>query len=170
MEIELFIQKKKKLYSSLMEFFDNSENIETKTLIKDFEKQENIKNKEEIISVLHLLSQIADNHHWLPNFLDKLRNIIHYLIQEIKSQITDFEIYKIFKNNKRVLLMLFEQKIITSDEQILLDIMKIEDQDNFPYSHYLYSGIKSFIDEKEIKSIESNMKENYDKLQFFPLI
>ena len=34
---------------------------------------------------------------------------------------------------------------------------------NFPDSHYLYSGIKSFIEENEIKKIEKDIREKYDE-------
>ena len=89
--------------------------------------------------MLQLISKISDNHHRSPNFIDKLNQIIQYLLKEIQPPITDFEIYEIFKYNKRVLLLLLEQEFIRPDNNIISDIMKMKDRNNFPYSHYLYS-------------------------------
>lgn len=162
MEIELVIQRKKEIYSSLIDFIDNAENADIDCIIEIFEKDSIIKDKE-IIITLHLLSKISDNHHYLPDFIDKLEKIIQYLIQDKKAQIPDFKIYKIFKNNKRVLLMLLEQGFIQPDQQIIEDIMETKDENYFPYKHYLYSGIKSSIDEKDRKMIESEIKKKYTK-------
>ncbi|KAK8843162.1 hypothetical protein M9Y10_025359 [Tritrichomonas musculus] len=162
MEIELNIRQKKEFYSSLMEFIDTNENVELEPLIKDYEKQKNCKNKEEIISTLQLISKIADNHHRLPYFWTKIGKIIQYLIQEIRSQITDFEIYNIFQNTKYVLLSLLEQGIISPDQKIISDIMTRNDANKFPYRHYLYAGIKSFINENDSKMIESEIKQKYN--------
>lgn len=95
--------------------------------------------------------------------MENLGKMIQYLIQKKISDISNFEIYQIFKNNKRILLLLLEQGIIRPDEIIISDIMITNDKNNFPYSHYLYSGIKSFIDKNEIKKIENEIKQKYDE-------
>ena len=79
----------------------------------------------------------------------------------MQTQISDFDIYQIFKNNKRFLLLLFDQGFIQPDEKIISDIMIINYENNFPYSHYLYSGIKSFIDKYTLKTIENKIKTIY---------
>lgn len=61
MEIELIIREKKEMYSSLMEFIDSSENEDIELLFKEFKKRDYLKNKEESLSTLHLISKIADN-------------------------------------------------------------------------------------------------------------
>ena len=139
MEIELFIRNKLETYSSIIDFIDSSENTDIKSFIKNFNNQDIFKNQKETISLLHSLSKIAENHHRLPYFLDKLGKIIQYLIQKIRSDISDFKIYQIFKNNKFILLFLLEQKIIQADEKIITDIMITNDKNDFKYSHYLYS-------------------------------
>ena len=162
MEIELFIRNKLETYSSIIDFIDSSENTDIKSFIKNFNNQDIFKNQKETISLLHSLSKIAENHHRLPYFLDKLGKIIQYLIQKIRSDISDFKIYQIFKNNKFILLFLLEQKIIQADEKIITDIMITNDKNDFKYSHYLYSGIKSFINEDQKKMIESEIEPKYD--------
>ena len=61
MEIELIIPEKKEMYSSLMEFIDSSGNEDIELLFKEFKKRDYLKNKEESLSTLHLISKIADN-------------------------------------------------------------------------------------------------------------
>ncbi|KAK8870811.1 hypothetical protein M9Y10_008703 [Tritrichomonas musculus] len=163
MEIESIIREKKEIYSSLMEFIDETEDADFNSLIKDFENQEIFKNKEEIKLMLQLISKISDNHRRLSDFIDKLNQIIQYLLKELQPPITDFEIYEIFKYNKRVLLLLLEQEFIRPDNQIISDIMSMKDRNNFPYSHYLYSGIKPFINEKESRAIENEIKQKYNQ-------
>ena len=158
MEIELLIQKKKEIYCSLIDFIENTD---FESLIEIFEKHSIIKDKEEIIHTLQLLSKISDKHHRLPDFIDKLSKIIQYLIRDKKAQIPDYKIYEIFKNNKRILLLLLKQGFIQPNEEIIIDIMETEDKNNFPYSHYLYSGLKTFIDENQTKMIESEIKQRY---------
>ena len=161
MEIDLIIQKKKEIHSSLMEFIDTTENIDIEKLIDDFEQQNYFDNKEEIVSILQMVSKIADNHHRMPNFINKLGEIIHYLIQKIPHQITNDEVYQIYKDNKRILLLLFEQGIIQPDQNIINDINGKYDGNGFPYKHYLYSGIKNFITESESMMIEKEIKAKY---------
>ena len=69
MEIELLIRKKKEIYTSLMEFIDDTENTDIEPLIKNIEEKEILKNKKEISSTLQLLSKIADNHHYLLDYI-----------------------------------------------------------------------------------------------------
>lgn len=109
------------------------------------------------MSMLQLVSKIADNHHRSPIFFNKLNKIIYFLIVEMQPHITDFEIYQIFKNNKCILLLLLEQELIQPDTRIITDIMTKHDQNHFPYRHYLYPVIKSFLNEKESEAIEKEI-------------
>ncbi|KAK8897626.1 hypothetical protein M9Y10_015588 [Tritrichomonas musculus] len=162
MEVEIIIQRMKKIYSFIMEFIDSNENVEIDDLIQYFESQEILNNKEEITAILKLLSIIADNHHRSPNLISKLETIFQFLFKEIGSIIPDLQIYKIFRNNKRVLLLFFERGFIQPNEYILSDVMVRLDSNRFPYRHYLYSGLELHIDKEELKTIENEIKQKYD--------
>ena len=157
MEIESAIRKRKEIYSSLLNYLETNDEI--KSLIQIFENLEILKDKEETISTLQLLSKISDNHHRSLDFFDKLEKIVQYLIQNKQP---DFDIYQIFKNNKRFLLQLFEHKIIQMDENIISDIMQIKDGNHFMYKHYFYSVIKPFIEESKLKKIEEEITTKFD--------
>ena len=161
MEIETIIQEKKKIYSSLMKFIEATEKDDFEFLFEKFKKRCNFKNGEEIKLMLQLILKIAENHHRLQYFFNKISQIIQYLLQEIRNHITDYEIYKLFRTNKRILLLFLEQKFIRLDDTIISDILKTEDQNHFPYSHYLYPAIKSFINKNEARAIENEIKEEY---------
>ena len=66
--------------------------------------------------------------------------IIQYLIQKIRSNISDFEIFQIFKNNKHVLLLLLEEEFIRPDEKIISEIKNTKDKNNF---EIVFRGEKS---------------------------
>ena len=81
----------------------------------------------------------------------------------MQPHITDFEIYQIFKNNKCILLLLLEQELIQPDTRIITDIMTKHDHNHFPYRHYLYPVIKSFLNEKESEAIEKEIIRKYNQ-------
>ena len=161
MEIGLIIRKMYGIHSHLIKFLDSTENNEIGPLIKYIEKYEILKKKEEIISILKMLSSVSGNHHRLPDFVSKLEQIFGYLIQQIRTRVSDFEIYQVFEGNKRALLLLFEGGFIQPDEHILADIMTREDENSFPYRHYLHAGIKAFVGCDELEAIENEIKGAY---------
>ena len=95
METELLIRKKKEIYASLVVFFDDTKKADIEPLIKKIEEKDFLKNKKESSSTLQLLSKIADNHHRLSNFIDKLGKIIHYIyiIQKIRSKTNNIMLF-----------------------------------------------------------------------------
>ena len=122
MEIEILLLKMKTAYHSIIEFIETTETTKIDSLIKVFEEQEIIQNKEEKIVVLHILSKIVDNHCRMPDFINKLEQIFQYLIRTIQISISDFDFYQIYRNNKRVLLLLLEKKFILPDQKIISNI------------------------------------------------
>lgn len=82
MEIENIIQRKKEFYSSLIDYIETTENDKFDILIDIIEKLDILCNKDEIISVLNLLSKISDDHQRSSDFFNKIHKIIQYIIQE----------------------------------------------------------------------------------------
>ena len=96
MEVENIIHKRKEIFSSLIDFIDNTQNSEIESLINVFEKHEILKDSEEIKSTLQLVSKIADNHQRLPGFIDKIGQIIQYLAKK-PLLIGNKEIFDIYR-------------------------------------------------------------------------
>lgn len=159
MEIEAFIQKKKALYSTLLNFLDKSADFEEEfqLLIQVFDDQEILQNRGETINLFHLLSKIEENHHRTANFYEKFEQIFNYIINEKKFTISSSELFQFFKKSKRMLLLLLEKKFLIPDDSILKEILKLRDLYGYRYSIYLYSGIKPFINEQQQQEIEKTI-------------
>lgn len=53
--------------------------------------------------------------------------------------------------------------MIKPDKSILVNLIEKKDLNQFQYSHYLYSGIKQYLNEKFRKQIESEITQIYDE-------
>ena len=125
MEIKRYIQdyvnKMKLIQETLLEYIDSYENENEifQKLNQYFEDYKIRENKHFLQDTLHLISKISNNHYRSQNFINKMERILKSIENEIKSNFQNFDIFHIFKNNKRILLFLFEEKIIIPDQYIL---------------------------------------------------
>ena len=62
------------------------------------------------MSFLHLILKISNNYHCKRAFFNKIERIFLYYKDQITTNLTNFEIFNIFKSNKRILLFLHDQK------------------------------------------------------------
>ena len=136
MDLREYIDTYRQIQNTLLEFIDDEENSKDKyselkkVLTNDYSDKDKFKN------IISLISSISDNHHRNSEFFTKIKEIILLLKDEIKRQFTNKEIFKIFKNNKRTLLLLINENILIPDEKIIKK-MKSEDMD---YLDYLFSS------------------------------
>ena len=118
MNAKAFIQeyfKKMKYYQEhLLNFLDcDDEQIEC-----NFNMCEIGTKKDNLKGILHLISKIAKHHHRNATFLNKIEKILKIFSEDIKNFFSNSETFNIFKKNKRILLFLFEEKIIQPTEEI----------------------------------------------------
>ena len=99
-----------------------------------------------------MLSKISNNHHRNLNFIEKIEKIIQHYKNQIHKYFSNFDIFVIFKSNKRIILFLIEQKIISIDKQIAPEILT-EKYDKYKYRQYFYPEIKPFLKSTEIDEI-----------------
>lgn len=159
MEIKAFVLKRKELYSTLLHFIDTPGDYqdEFQSLIQVFENQDILQNHGETLNLFHLMSKIEENHNRTPNFYEKFEQIFNYIINDNKFQIANSEIFQIYKDSKRLLLLLLEKNFIIPDDSILNQIFQMKDLNGYKYSAYLYSGIKPYINESKQQEIEKNI-------------
>ena len=107
MEIPKYISDKKNLYDTLINFLQNEDDTNDyfQMLIDSIEYK---KNQGDLKSLLYLISYISENHHRSQNLIKKIEEIILKIEQDIKQTFSNFQIYNIFKNNKRILYFLFK--------------------------------------------------------------
>lgn len=151
MEIELFINKMKDIYSFLIDFIDATDDSyrEFISLIEIFEKHKISKNQEEIILLLSLISELADNHHRMPNFFEKIEKIIQYLTKNVESMISYF-MPNYTKYNKRIIFLILEKKFIKPNESFIKEYLQYKSHSEIYY--YLYQVMKEFLEEYKNKS------------------
>ena len=134
-EISRYIDRKKELHENLLSFIENSNNdFDNFSDFKQFLiSLDFFKNIEDTKHILTLISNVFNNHHRQPGFLQKSFQLLQFLFEEIKQSLSNQEIFDIFKNNKRALFLLIEEKLILVDETITLQIFK------YPFVHSDYS-------------------------------
>ncbi|KAK8840975.1 hypothetical protein M9Y10_027811 [Tritrichomonas musculus] len=158
--IKEYSQKMKEIQELILNFLDNDDDQEAQynNLIKLINDQKIPSDKQGLRTILHLISKICDNYHRSKHFFNKIEKVIKNYQNEIKNNFSNYEIFNIFKNNKRILLFLFEEKIVIPDKSLswIISHGKFYDQ---KYPQYFYTEFKSFYDESLIKEITSSTTE-----------
>ena len=99
-----YLQKKLEICDNFLQFIDGEK--------ADLNFDHNIlKNRSDIIETIHLLLNISQNHHRGPNFYNKIKQILDYFLDQIKQIYSVEEIYSLFKNDRIILVYLFEKGI-----------------------------------------------------------
>lgn len=147
----------KNIQKKVLEFLENEESTEKnyQNLINYFQKQKLKDNSNQIKELLYIILKISNNHHRTVHFFDKIKQILQFFRKEIDFYFTNFDIFNIFKSNKRILLFLLKEKFIQPDKAIAQIITKEKYFKKF-YPHYFYPEFSSFFDENTKKKIESS--------------
>lgn len=130
MSISFFVEKwlveRKKLHDFILGYLENDESdeINFQSFISSIEPFYIQENKTELAIFLHLISYISKNHYQLHNFFKKIELILNYFHETISRHFSNFEVFNIFMKNKKILLFLFKEKIITPDINIAMIISK----------------------------------------------
>ena len=70
-----------------------------------------------------MLVKVANHHNRGPDFYTKIFRVLRLFIEDIKKY-QNSRIFNIFKDNKRILIFLIEEKILTVDEYFVKQIKK----------------------------------------------
>lgn len=132
MNFQEYKDKINKLEENLLEYIkeDDSKEENYQNLINFLEEQKIKSNKENLRTFLYLLANIASHHHRYSNFFDKIGQIVIYLKESLLNFFSNYEIFKIFKSNRRFLLLAIEEKIVTIDSDVFLCML------NFKFEYY----------------------------------
>lgn len=142
----------KETQQKIIDFIEDDEEIEEKLqnlrfFIDDLEIKKNI---HKFRSFLYLVANISNNYHRSKDFFSKIAKIILILKNLITQKLTNSEIFNIFENNKRIILFLYEEKIIEIDEYIAKLIISKKFYEK-KYSYYFFKEIKPFLDNSMIR-------------------
>lgn len=113
-------------------------------MVNFFKNQQINSNRLDLKVLLNILAKISNNHYRNTNFFEKIEKVLSLFKNDITNFFTSYEIFKIFKKNKRILLYLIKENIMTLDKEIILIMLK----DKFRiqrYPEYFSPEIKPFI-------------------------
>ena len=138
MNSQQYLDEMKKIQQNLLDFLDNERDEEEifqnlKTILDDLKICDN---QNQLKSLLYLLSKISNNHHRGPNFFNKIEKILLLFKNDIKKFYSNWDIFFIFKENKRMILFLINEQIINIDKQIARKFATPEYEQQ-KYSYYL---------------------------------
>ena len=162
MNSEGYLDAMKDIQENILNFLDEEDNSEENFIILEskFNDKKIKDHSYELLSLLHLISKIGNNHHRFPNFFSKLEQILLIFKEDIKKYFPNSEIFNIFKSNKRILLFLIEQQLIIIDEYIVKRITETDKYIESKYPQYFQPEILPFINEKWFPKYEnSNIEE-----------
>ncbi|KAK8898747.1 hypothetical protein M9Y10_001039 [Tritrichomonas musculus] len=158
-EIKNYIEDIKTIQENILEYLESKQSADDEliNLNYSFTCQEIFKDKLKFKMILRLISKIADNHNRAENLFQKIENFLKSNENEIKSAFSNDQIFHIFKNNKKILLFLFSEKIIIPNYHIFSIITNYKNTLK-SYPSFFYPEFKSFFNDELIK------KYNIDKI------
>ena len=141
MIVDQILDKMREVQNNLLEYLEDKITIDD--CFKVISKNEQILYDYFHLS-LNLIAQIANNHYRSNNFIHKIEQLIRFLEPQIKQNCTNSDIFEIFKYNKRILLFLVEEGILTIDAHIVEKMMSEELREMF-YQQYFLKEIIPYI-------------------------
>ena len=116
MNLDEYIKEMKKIQEKLLDYLEDEEkNTNLNDIFKDNKLYDD---QYYIISILHLILKISNDHHRHEDFFNKIFQVLKFF-KDLISKISNSEFFNIFKSNKKILLFLIEEGLLIIDEQIV---------------------------------------------------
>ena len=150
MEVNEYITRMGKIYSTILDYVSSNENMpeDFNLFISKMKCYQFEENSDEFRSFLHVICKIFSHHKRNDILAEKIFKIIFHYSDKIKQTFSNLDIFRIFKNNKLILLYLFEKAILSINEGIIqLILEKYGPKD----SNFFYPEIKPFLTAGKIK-------------------
>ena len=151
MSISESIEGKKRIQESLLEFLEEESNIEEnyENFVKVISTHQIQEDKYELKSLIQMINKISENHQRIFNFIEKIERILILLKRSLNKYFTNSEKFELFKGNKRLLLFLIEEKIVTINENIF-SLLTSKDNEVMKYIEYFSPEIKEILTDEFI--------------------
>ena len=161
---ETFVDKMKSIQNSLLEFLEEESDGDDKyeNFINLVSTQQIINDEHEFKALLRLINRIVNNHYRSRNFISKVERVLRQFKQGLQKYFSNSEIFNIFKDNKRILLFLLEEKMMIIDEHIF-SIITSSEYVRKNYCEYFQPEIKRFVTKENIEKYGSeneSLKDN----------
>ena len=122
--IQDYIKHKIELQQNIIEYLKTpDENDEAFFSIIHIIIDNNIQNKKnDFLEFLHLVVMISNNYHRHISFFKKIMKILKYFKENIQQNFSNTTIWNIFNSNMKILLFLFEEKILIPNLNLISNI------------------------------------------------
>lgn len=158
-ELSKYLKQLQSFQDLFQAFFDGDDDKNFQALLNFFENAKVFQEKKKFITALRFISRFSSNHHRSSNFVSKIDKILSQFQPFCQQHCTNTEIFDIFKENKLILLILFNKKILLPDTEIY-SIITSDSYKKRNYPEYFY---KEFQFLKEDQSQSSNISEDNDE-------
>lgn len=146
------------LYTFLTKEEDYEENFEN--FIKARDDLNIMDCSQKIILLLNIINEISLYHYRNVNFIDKVEKLIRMI--KLNGKINKKDILYIFRNNKRLLLFLFKERIISPDHDTykLFESLENERTNYLDYFYDIIHNFKGKIEEKKLCESHEEKQKN----------
>ena len=120
-----------------------------------------LENSSELISILKLILIITNNHRINEYFISNIEQILLFLNDYMQKFMSKADIFNIFKNNIKILMILFKNNIITFDKQLADHLTTIESQKTIRYAIF-YPKVTQYINNDTIQKLKLELLD-YDR-------
>lgn len=138
----------------LFEFLDKKEQTDEsyQNLSKLLSNHNFNTNETEIKPFISIITNIHSNHHRSEGFNEKIFHIYSLFLDILKQKnhYSNRSLFNIFKNDKRILLFLIEQEVLTIDEEIKEIILKNKNNNNNYYKYLIENNKENHYHKKWI--------------------
>ena len=153
MEIEDYIQQKKILQKVILDYFEEHSDEKYHKLITFLEEKRFKENVNELRLLIRLFLKIEKNYHHQQDFSKLVEQLFVNIKENIKHSFSNYEIFKIFKNNKRILLFLLRNNVILFDDPNIQSILQKDHSQSLYFSPEIKNekiDSKSFGDNRQL--------------------
>lgn len=145
MSVQEYLKEMREIQEKLLDYLDNEGDFQN--LIDKFDEINIRSDQHKLKTLFYLLLKISNNHHRTSNLFDKIEQILQLFKDEMTKYFSNSDIFNIFKSNKKLLLFLIENNIMTVDEYIARKIIDFKYQKQ-KYPQYFMPEIKPYVNEK----------------------
>ncbi|KAK8895685.1 hypothetical protein M9Y10_013569 [Tritrichomonas musculus] len=152
----------KEIQNNFLDYIDDESNEEDKfqnlkALLDNFQLRND---SQKLKAFLYLILKISNNHHRNSTFFQKIEQLLLDYKNDIMKFYSNSSIFNIFKSNKRLLLFLLNEKMITFDKYIF-NVLITPKYYFENYLQYFAPEIKPFLADKS--NINEQNKKFFDE-------
>ena len=162
-----------KIQETLLDLIDEEDDIDTENrnfqnMVKLIDNLKIRENPQKLKILLNLIINITDNHYRGPDFFTKIEKVLNLVRESITQYYSNFDLFNIFKSNKRILLYFINENIITIDKIICNIIIKGKYL-KYKYPQYFIKEIAPFVKENKqlIDEIPKEIPEYFENNRKF---